>query len=292
MKASEILGALPRWAKATSREIVASPAWAMPCRLGDVQCAMRLDATRPADTLDISVVLEDEPHVLSIIDTPRFPDLHRLWASRTDVPPPILLALVEKECGPLLQLVENASRRQLKVLGLADTQGGDGAERLCARILDGDEELLSFAITSSQSLLDAFGKLSFIDTAHPSVREESMPAESEIAIFALSAEDLASLAPGDSLLLPEVGSMSPKFIVDNRFVVDETGVSPFRDDGRLRVLDAEPRTVTLGYLFDHAQSPAAPEAPTPAQLRLVASGKTIATGNLATLAGQSVFAIS
>lgn len=291
MKPIEILGALPKWAKATPAEIVASPAWAMPCRLGETACVMRLDALRPADTLDISIVLEDEPHLLSLVDTPQFGDLHRLWASRADVPQPIILALVEKECGPLLQLIENATRRQLKVVGIAGEAADAGADRLCARICAGDEELLSFAITASPKLLEVFGKLLFIDIGHQSVREESLPAESEIAAFALPAADAASLAPGDALLLPEVGTMPPRLVVDGRFLVDETGVSPFKDDGRMRVLDAEPKTVTLGYLFDHAQAPAAPEAPAPSQLRLVASGKTVATGHLGKLAEHPAFII-
>ena len=291
MKASEILGTLPKWANATPKEIVASPAWALPCRLGETSCTMRLDGLRPADTLDISIVLEDEPHILSIIDTPRFADLHAIWAERANVPQQIMLALVEKECGPLLQLVENATRRQLKVAGLANETADAGAERLCARICTEDEELLSFSMTSSPMLLDTFGKLLFIDTGHASVREESLSAESEIAVFALPAADTASLAPGDALLLPEVGTVSPRLVVDGRFLVDETGVSPFNDDGRLRVLDAEPHSVSLGYLFDHAQTPATPDFGTPTQLRLVASGKTIATGNLGKIADNPAFIV-
>ena len=132
MKASEILGTLPKWANATADDIVKSPAWAMPCRLGETACTMRLDANHPADALDVAIMLEDERHVLSLVDSPRFESLHALWATRAEVPEQILLALVERECGPLLQLLENAARRQLKVVGIASDEEA-GGERLCAR---------------------------------------------------------------------------------------------------------------------------------------------------------------
>ena len=290
MKPSEILGSLPKWKSASPDELVASPAWAMPCRLGETVCTMRLDAIRPADTLDVDIRLEDDPHVLSLTDSPRFENLHSLWASRADVPEPIMLALVEKECGQLLQLVENAARRQLKIVGLSAPDEHAG-ERLCARICADGEELLTFAITSSRSLVAAFGKLAFIDATHPSVRDETLPAETEIASFVLSAADVSSLAVGDALLMPEVGSVPPRLVVDGRFLVDQNGVASYVDDGRFRVLDADARTVTLGALFDQAQTPTPGATTEPTQLRLVASDKEIARGHLGRIASHPAFMV-
>ena len=288
MKASEILLALPQWANATSEEIVSSPAWTMPCRLGEKPCTMRLDALRPADTLDIAIMLEDEAHVLSLVDTPYFEDLHRLWASRAEVPAPILLALVEKECGPLLQLVENVSRRQLKIAGLADTVP-DG--RFSAQICADGTPLLSFAITATPALTRTFGKVAFIDANHPAVRALPLDAVVEYAAFVLPAADLASLAVGDALLLPEVGTVAPRLIVDRRFVVDENGVAPYKDDGMLLVVGAEPYAITLGDLLDYAKEPSAPKAPSPGSLRLEASGRAVAFGRLDRLADQNAFLV-
>lgn len=291
MKTSEILGALPRWAGATADGLLASPAWAMPCRLGETSCTLRLDAMPPADTLDVAVMLESERHVLSLVDAPRCENLHRLWPSRAEVPEPVLLALVEKECGPLLQLIENAVHRQLKVLGLAAAEDG-APERLCARVCAEGEEDLSFAITSSPLIVRSLGKLLFIDQSHPSVRDDQLPAVNEYAAFALSASDLASLAVGDHLLLPEIGTSSPRLIVDGRFAVDENGVSPFVDDGRVRVLDSAPRTVTVGQVLDRAQTPSAPEeTAAPAQLKLVLSGRTVASGRLERLGELQAFSV-
>ena len=287
MKPSEIIGSMPKWANATSDEIVVSPAWAMPCRFGDTSCVLRLDAIRPSDTLDLSITLEDEAYVLSIVDTPMFEELHHLWPTRAEVPEPIILALIERECAPLLQLIENAVRRQLKIVGFASEAPND---RLCARLCDANgEEMLSFAITASSSLVRALGRLNFIDANHPSVRETPVSSVTELASFVLSAADIADMAVGDALLLPEIGSVAPRLIVDGRFVVDGNGVERIKDDGMLLVVDAESREMTLGEVLDHARSPSAPSAPDPSALRLVSGGRTLATGRLDRLAGQNAF---
>ena len=284
MKPHEILSMIPRWADAAPEALLDSPAWAMPCRLGDDAATLRVADVRPCETLDISVLLDGERHVLSIADSPRFADLHALWPSRTDVPEPILLALVERECGMLLQLVENAVRRQLKVEGLAGS--GPDARTLFAHVSD-----VTFGLTRSPMVEAAFGQLRFIDCSSQTVREASFPCETELAAFALSAADLASLAVGDALLLPEIGTVPPRLIVDGRFVMDENGVAPFKDDGRLRIVDAESRLLTLGELFDRAQSPTAEKPAAPAQLKLVSSGKMLATGRLEQLASQAAFIV-
>lgn len=270
---------LPRWANASPKSLLEAPAWAMPCRLGDEVATLRKAEIQPADTLDLAVLLDGERHLLSVADSPRFADLHALWATRADVPEPVLLALVEKECGDLLQLVENATRHQLKIDGLS-SDGPDG------RAVFAQVEDVVFGLTRSPIVEEAFGQLRFIDCEHPSVREETLPCETEVASFALSAADVASLAVGDALLLPEVGSVPPRLVVDGRFVVDGNGVAQFKEDGRIRVVDAEVRTLTMGELFDRSQSPAASEPARPAQLRLVASGKTVAQGGLGQLASM------
>ena len=228
--------------------------------------------------------------MLSLVDSPRFESLHALWATRAEAPEQILLALVERECGPLLQLLENAARRQLKVVGIASDEEA-GGERLCARICAGEDELLSFAVTSSPALVGVLGRLAFIDVTHPSVRGEQVPAVVELAAFSLSEADRSSLAVGDALVLPEIGTVPPRMIVDGRLLVDEKGVAPYVDDGRLRVLDAESRMVALGRILDQASSPVESAAASPSQLRLVASGKDVAHGRLERLAEQPVFMV-
>lgn len=284
MKPLEILTMLPQWAKASPKELLDSPAWAMPCRLDDAASTLRKADVRPCDTLDLVVMLDGERHVLSIADSPRFADLHALWGSRSDVPEPIILALVERECGPLLQLVENAVRRQLKIEGLAS----DGVDE---RTLFLQVEDVVFGITRSSAVESVFGQLRFIDCSHQDIREIAMSCEVELASFVLSAADIASLAVGDALLLPEVGSVPPRLVIDGRFVVDENGVAQFKDEGRLRVVDAESRAFTLGELFDRTQSPAAEKASSPTQMKLLSSRSTAAFGRFEQLASQPAFIV-
>ena len=284
MKPLEILVAIPKWAKATPDQVLDSPAFAMPCRLGEEQVSLRLGAVQPSDTLDLAILFGDERHSLRLARSTRFSELDKVWDSRADMPEPILLALVEKECGPLLQMLENAVRRQLRLVGLAASVAD--AQAVSVQVDD-----IVFSLTRSETVAAAFGILRHLDLASPDLRAETFASETEFAAFALSPADLASLSVGDALLVPEIGSVPPRLVVDGRFVVDESGVAPFADDGRCRVVAAEMRDVSLGDLFDAAENPRRVEGEAPGQLRLTQGGKTIAYGRLDRLGEQPAFVI-
>ena len=289
MKPLEILSAMPNWAKASPDQIVDSPAFAMPCRLGEETTTLRAGDVQAADTIDLALKFGDEPHTLRIARSPRFPDLDKIWDSRADVPGPILLALVEKECGSLLQLLENAVRRQVRLVGLADASASPDSQTMFLQVAD-----IGFALTRSKTVVAALGLLRNLDLSSSELRAETLPAYAEYAAFALPATDLASLAVGDALLLSEIGTIPPRYIVDGRFVMDGSGVSPFKPDGRCSVFAAEPRAVTLGELFDATGESAKFEVPVAVfgmQLRLVQGGKLIAQGCLDKFGGQSAFVV-
>ena len=293
MKPLEILTSIPHWAKATVDTLLSSPAWAMPCRLGEQNCTMRLDAVRPTDTLDLAIRLENEDHVLCLTDNAIFPELHAIWSARAEMPEAIVLALAEKDCGPLFQLLENALHRQLQVIGLFCGEAETPA--IAARISADDADLLSFTLTASPMLKAAFGLLRYIDLTHPAVRATTLPAETEYASFTVPGADLAALAPGDAFLLPEVGSLPPRLVVDERFLLSEGGVTAWKDDGLFRVLASEPTAVDVGTLFDHADADDSPfSVPAPLRnspLKLVHASKTIATGRLDAIGSQSAFVV-
>ena len=290
MKPFEIYSALPRATAATPAQILDSPAFAMPCRYSEEPAVLRPAAVRPADTLSLSLLFGDEPHTLSLARSPRFPELDALWDSRADVPEPILLALAEKECGPLFQLLENAIRHQLRLAGMASPSNPDSAA-LALEVAD-----LSFTLTRTPTVETALGaSLRHLDLTHPAIRSIALSAETEYAAFALPDTDLATLAPGDALLLPEIGTIPPRLLVDSRFILDASGVSPFTDDSRCRIVATEPLTLTLGTLFDAADGttpadiPPAPSSSAP--LRLLLSGRTLATGHLDTLGSHPAFLV-
>ena len=303
MKPSEILASLPGWADATPAKLLAHPAWTLPCRFGEEPASMRLDAIRPADTLDVLVRFENEEHVLGLSDSPAFPELHAVWASKSEMPEPVLLALMEKECGGLFQLLENAVRRQLTVVGLAHEPRAEG-ESLAARVSAGGSDVAVFTLTNSRMVTGALGLLRNIDVAHPSIRSMQLPGELEFAVFALSSSDAPST--GDALLLPEIdlsaASAPVRLIVAGRFVAQaETGLTGWADDGRWRVVRAERVSISFGDLADFADgttqwagSPAlsslgktTPEL----ALSLVRNGLTVASGRLVHLGEQAAMSI-
>ena len=295
MKPNEILAAFPQWADLSPDAILDSPAWTLPCRLGDKSCTMRLDAMRPAETLDIAVRFEDETHVLGIADSPTFPELHAIWPSRADVPEPDLLALVEKDCGEFLQLLENAVRRQLKIVGLAEPSESPAGKTACAQIIVDVAPAIVFTLDLSPMLSTALGQLRNLDTAHPAVRDAALSAETEYAAFTLPTTDLASMEPGDALLLPEIGSLQPRIVVEGRLVLSDVGVTEWTDDARLRVCAAEASTVSAGTILAVAsESPSETTAQPPPDntpLKLVRVGATIASGHLGHVGSQPAFIV-
>ena len=284
MKSLEILSALPKWGKASPGQIVDSPAFSLACRLGEKQETLRLGAVEVGDTIDLAVAFGDETHTLRLSRSQSFGELDKVWDSRADVPEPVLLALVEKDCGEFFQMLENAVRRQLRLVGLAKEGAADAT--LFAQVAG-----ISFALTRSDAVVSAFGSLRNLDLSHPMFGEETLPAETEYAAFALSAANLSSLAVGDALLLPEIGSVPPRLVVDGRFAVDEKGVAPFSDDGRCRVFAAEPCVVALSELFDASENPRSAEGGAPSQLRLVQNGKTLVNGRLDKIGDQNAFLV-
>ena len=277
MNSLDILSALPPFRDWSPAEVLASPAWAMPCRLGSEEGRLVAEgALLPADPLRLAVRFADDPATLALADSPIFPELHALWASRAEVPSPILLALVEKECGPLLQLLENAAGRQLAIDGLADGKAEGGSGGAAPRSLvpfslrrATGEELCSFALTLPPAVLESFGALRNLDTAHSSVRELALPAVMQLAAPVLSSADLESIAPGDHLLLPEVqapaagdSGESPDgqapscpeatLIVSGLLAAAPSGLAPWSDPGTLRVVLSDSAMLPLGDLLDLA----------------------------------------
>ena len=298
MKPLDILSSISLWKGATADAILDSPAFALQGRLGEESVALRAAQVEPAesDMLALSVAFGDEPHALLVARSPQFAELDKIWESRADVPEPILLALVEKECGPLFQMLENAVRRQMRLLGLGDASRKDGEPGRkafeIARADGGGSDRLSIVLTRSAAVASAFGSLRNLDLTHESVRSQPLSAVVEYAAFAAPEADLASLEPGDYVLVPEFGAVAPRLIVDGRFVVGDGGVAPYTEGALVRVVSAEPLSVSLGDVFDAVEGGTPPPAAAQgAQLRLLRGGRAVASGRLGKLADQTAFIV-
>ncbi len=276
MTALDLLANWPGWNTKTADELIASPAWSMMVRYGDAEMRLRLSKTAPRDVIGLRIAFDGEEHFLGLGNRETFPDLHALWHEKRRLPDALVLALVEKECGNLLQLLENAVRRQLSVVGLANPD--ERAEAQGFEVVDAGGTIVAFfSLTLSHMVKTSFGDVANIDTAHPAIRALEMPSQIQYAAFRLNEAEAAGLASGDHLLLPEaVGLAEAKWLPQG---------APH--DGCLHVLADAPAVLTFGELADGAL----PAIPAPTRLMLVRDGRTLAVGRFTQLARQPAFAI-
>ena len=274
MNAFELLQKWPSWERVDAGTIFDSPAWAMPCRWGDKQCVMRRSGVKFRDVLGIVIRLDDEENFLGLGNRDSFPDLHVLWDVKNTLPDALKLALVEKECGQLFQILENAARQQLNVVGVAPCENREGTTGF--EIFSAEGKILaSFVLKVTSSLIHSLGTLKFIDVSHDCIRSMKRPARAVYATFSLTNEELAGLAPGDYLMLPEIGTIPPKWQLDTP------------KDTMLQICAPDIVELTFAQFADEQL----PDIPTPTALTLSQGGKALANGRLDILAGKAAFAI-
>ena len=276
VKPIELLSALDAFAGLAPRAILSHPAWGMSIPWEGAAAMLRADVVAPADTLNLSVRFGDDSCVLGLAPSAFFPEISKLLPVRGDVPQPILLAVVEKEAGPFLQLLENVIRRELSVQGLAETPAVDvQAFRVVAA--DGTDAV-TFSLTLSDTLLKELGDLRRLDCTHPSIAETKVSMEVEYAVFDLTSDEEAGLSPGDYLLLPEMSAEKP-----GRVCMPGSG-SP----DRLRVVAAERVDIPFATALqdDLRCAPVGTD-----DLLLMKGGRRMASGRLSKLGEQPAFAV-
>ncbi len=274
MNAFELLQKWPSWERAGAGTIFDSPAWAMPVRWKDIPCVLRRSGVTFRDVLGISVRLDDEENFLGICNREAFPDLHTLWDVKNNLPDALKLALVEKECGPLFQILENALRRQLNVLGVAPAENREGTTGF-ELIGQNGKPLVSFVLKVDTDMVRTLGLLKYIDLNHDSILSMERAARAVYASFTLEEEEIAGLAAGDYLMLPEIGSSQPTWQVEDQ------------KSEMLQVCAPDTMQITFGQFA----SEELPEIPKPNELILMRRGKILARGRIATLVQQPAFAL-
>ena len=276
MNAFDILKTWPGMVDATPEDIFSHPAWAMPCQWGDERCVLRKAAAKPRDVIGIAIALDDEEHFLGIANRDSFPDLHDLWARKTELPPSLILALIEKECGDLLQLIENAVRRQVRVIGLDDSSKRSGGLAFEAVSLADGVIRASFVLDIRPPTVRNFGQLRFLDVRHPSVREMERMMHVVYASFGISDDERSGLAAGDRLMLPELSDG-----------VAGEWMCAVPDDGRFRVMSRNGRPVSFAELADDSLPPIS----APCELELRQGDNVIARGRFGKLCESPAFII-
>ena len=275
MNEMNILSSWPTWTEKSSVDFLEHEAWAMRVRWGDEEARLRLSNNRPRDVIALEVTFDDEPHFLGIGERETFPDLYKLWDRKDEIPQNLVLALVEKECGKLLQLLENSVRRQLKITGIIEASRRNGSRGFEVVGLDG-RIIASFALDVTPAVLESFGDISSIDTSHESIRSMVRPAVAEYAVFGLEVEP-SGIESGDYLLAPELDNpLAAKWCVENP-----------PDDGKFHLRSAASSEISFAAFADSALPP----PPEPELLELFFGSKSIATGRISRLGAQVAFAV-
>jgi len=248
---------------------LAHPAWQMSVLFGPRRA--RLVASSLAMTADdpvaLAITLDDEPHVLRIAPSPLFPDLDLLWPKRGALPSELLMALVERECGELLQLVEKTLRRQLGVKGFAD---GALAPTHGFR-LETDGGALEFALDLTPEMLPVLGQVDCLDPTHGSVRALTRPAFAAYSPVLLTNEECARLSPGCCIVPPGDLMSTARWIVT------------LPSDEVVNVLSARPTEIPFAAFADEAM----PEIRPPESVALCRHGRIFAEAQVGRL-GEAV----
>lgn len=272
MDGTALLMDWPTFGKANAETLFASPAWRLEADSEEGPVVLTKAEARLSDLLWVEVSLEDEPHTLGIGDSEAYPDLHLLWTHREALPREVLLALVERECGGLFQVLEKAFRRQLKIKGLADDPEYPEDRRTDFQLTVGGA-VQNFALDLSPLLITDLGKFRYLDTGHESVRALRRPAWVEYAAIGLLTSECAALAPGDCLVIPE--EVEPAWRVT------------LPEDDLVHVRSEAAGEVTFAQLAD-GDMPALPE---PGRTVLLREGRAVAKGFLEGLGLQRVFKV-
>lgn len=254
MDAVELLKNWPTWSHAGAEAILASPAWRLQVRVGNEKGLMTIGGAC-TDALLLDITFDDAPAVLALADSELYPDLHLLWAKRADLPPEVLLALVEKECGGVLSMLENLVRRQLGVKGLS--AAAQPAERVYTVTLGAGA--FAFSVALPTETLQTIARLENLDVQHPSIRALTRPACADYTALMLTAEERAALVPGDFLLLPE------NFPATQAWTLEPPA------EGAIHLVSRETTEISFGELADDRLPP----IPPPAALNLVEGARTL-----------------
>ena len=279
MNAIELMEKWPGIAGADAATIFGMDAWALGVSYAGNDATLVKDATRERDVIGLEVKFDDEVHFLSIAVSDDYPELSKVWEQKAKLPNEILLALVEKECGALLQTLENAARRQLSVVGLVPREDV-GAKNVAAQafaLRDADGmTVCDFALSLSPNILAEFGRVENLDANHESIRTLTRPARAEYAAFSLTDDELKGLAAGDHLLLPEIGSQPAKWLTGDE-----------KADDLVHVLGPDAAAISFAAFADDAL----PEPPQASALVLLHKGRAVAEGRLVRLGEQPALAV-
>lgn len=258
MDANELLKTWPGWASANAERVFESPAWRLETHFADEPARLTRLAALEGPLVTLEVAVDGTDQVLAFAPSPVFPDLWLLRDRLSGLPSEVLLALVEKECGPFFQFIEDFLKKSFAVRGVSTVP----SEGQTAFVLATSAGEISFSIGLTSELVQRLGVLANLDSSHESVRSLTREARIRHATLELSDEELAALGVGDFLLLES--GLSSEWTID------------VPDDATVQVLSPEAGQLTFAQLAD-GDLPPVPET---AAYSLVRRGTAFATAEL------------
>jgi len=276
MDEHDLLLSWPGVSALSSEAILSHPAWRMPVGYEDdgMSVVMEAFASPCPDELLLTVTLDDAPNVLGISDSSQYPDLHLLWARRAELPEALVVALVEKEVGTMLQTVEKLTRKELRLVGVtAASDVGDDGNRRSFR-LETPDGALSFSLRLPADVVAAIGVLDNLDPLHESIQSLTRPAQAEYAVVDAAPEAVSSLKSGDFLLAEPASAASWQ--------------TELPDDSLLRLRDEAEETFTFAQ-FVSGDLPPVP--PPPLSSAVYCQGRKIAAAEPARIGDVSGYRI-
>jgi len=260
MDANELLKGWPGWAKANAARVLASPAWRITTQYDGNPAVLTRGAEMPSPAISLSVKLNDAPKVVTFAPSPLFPDLWLLRDRLDALPPEVLLALVERECGTLFQFFEDLGRQSFSIEGVSDHP----ATSMVFSLATADGEVC-YALDLSPEAEMAAGQLSNLDVTHESIRSLTREITPCHATIEMTTDDVSALQAGDCLTLPDPSGSGWLLEVPS--------------DGLVRIVAPTRRMVTFAEIADDALGP----VPTSDTVEIVRNGKIIAKGAFAKL---------
>lgn len=268
MDARELLKKWPNGQLTSAEGIFQSPAWRLSVVYEDAPSVLVRGEEKPTDILPLVLTLDGEASVLGLADSQSYPDLHLLWGRRHELPSEVLLALVEKECGPLFQMLEDATKKLVAVKGLADA--AKRVDGTAFTLLRPDGQQMPFTLEITPSILARFGVLDNLDVTHASIRSMARSARAVYAELTVSASEVAAFAADDRLVLPPLDVARWQ--------------SDLPEDAAVRICSTEEGSLLFAQVVDEALPP----VPFPQEVTVFQGTRAVATGRVEALGLQQV----
>jgi len=206
----DLVSSWPGLAKISAEEVLASPAYRIPCVWQEEKAALVFGGKRPVLALGVCLQMAQEEQVLGIAQGAKLPTLASLGEQWEELPRDLALAAIEQDLGELFGVLEEVTQHQLSVKGLVAVDDPRFVTARNLSIVQGNgEDVLDFLLSLSPAMVKNMGNLKYLQLNHPELSNMALKARVEVAEFAVEPSDLAGMKAGDAFELSEMSGSGP-----------------------------------------------------------------------------------